>query len=158
MKAKFFYVALTATLLAACASKSKHQPDVTSLLAPVKTIELRDETSPVLLASTEAKRIRNLVEVALKHRGYEVCEKCRADAIAIVNVNTFGTQQSFKRDWIGWGNLNQITYAQSEWTFEIMRDGQSLFNTVSDDEKAVPIEQLAGQQVQEVMQKIPRRN
>ena len=139
-----------------CSGSPKRQLDP-SAFASVRTIELSDATNPVLLASTGAKQINEYLEIGLKNRGYAICRACSADAVATAVVSEYSTKQTSKRDWVGWGNLNYITTAETHWTLTIVRNGVVLFQTEVEDEKAMSIEQLAGQQVQEVMQKIPVR-
>lgn len=143
-------------LLTGCSSAPKEQPD--ALFQSVRTIELKDETNPVLLASTNAKQIRDFVELGLKHRGYSVCTDCQADAIATVVVREYRTKQISKRDWIGWGNLNYFVAAESYWTFTIVRNGKTIFQDDPEDEiGGMTLEQLAGRQAREVLNHIPTR-
>jgi hypothetical protein len=135
---------------------SKRQPEP-SAFAVVRTIELRDSTDPVLLASTGAKRVREYLEVGLTHRGYTVCRDCKSDAVATVTVRVYRTKQDSKRDWAGWGNLSYLEYGESDWTLTIVRNDETIYEKRIKHNKTMPIDQLAAQQVLDVLRKIPTR-
>jgi hypothetical protein len=146
-------------IIAGCSSTAKRQParTIEMVFAPVSAIEIRDATNPVLLASTDAERVFEYLEVGLKHRGYNICRNCQADTVATVTVSRFNTKDDPKRDWAGWGNLIPRIVAESEWTLIIVHNGETIFDKRAHKRAAMPIEQLAGQQVQDVLQQIPTR-
>jgi hypothetical protein len=139
----------TLLVIAGCSSVSKQlEPGA---LAPVRTIEIRDATDPVLLASTSARRVREYLEIGLKGRGYSVCRDCQSDAVATVTVSMYSTS-----DWIERGVLSSGGM-QSVWTLSIVRNGETLFQRRMSHRKLMPIDQLAGQQVRDVLRQIPAR-
>jgi hypothetical protein len=150
-------VAIAALLaIAGCSSASK-RPFDPGAFASVRTLEMRDATDPVLLASTSAKRVLEYLEIGLKGRGYAICHDCQSDAVATVTVTVYSTKREGTRDWIGWGNLNYLEYGQSVWTLGIVRNGETIFQKRMSHNKAMPIDQLTGQQVRDLLQQIPAR-
>lgn len=153
----------TLLVLVGCSSTPRQQSDAPkrqpepSKFAEVYTIELRDASNPILLASTGAKRVREYLEVGLTHRGYAICHDCQSDAVATVTVHKYSTKQDSKRDWVGWGNLNYLEVGESDWTLTIVRNGEAIYQKRIKQRKAMPIDQLAGQQVQAVLRSIPVR-
>ena len=156
MHTKTIVTIATLLVIVGCSSAPKRQFDP-SAFAPVRTIEMRDVTDPVLLASTGAKRVREYLEVGLTHRGYAICRDCQSDAVATVAVSEYSTKQDSRRDWAGWGNLNYVQYGRADWTLTIVRNGETIFQKRVKHHKAMPIDQLAGQQVQDVLRQIPAR-
>ena len=156
MHSKAIVTIATLLVIVGCSSTPKRQL-APSPFVPVRTIELKDATDPILLASTGAKRVREYLEVGLTHRGYSICRDCQSDAVATVTVSKYSTRQDSKRDWLGWGNLTYLEYGESDWTFAIVRNGDTIFERRITDYKAMPIDQLAGQQVQQVLQEVPAR-
>jgi len=146
----------TLLVLVGCSIVPKRQSEP-SAFATVRTIELRDATDPVLLASTSAKRVREYLEIGLTHRGYIVCRDCKSDAVATVTISVYRTKHDSKRDLIGWGNLNYVEYGASDWTLTIVRNDKTIYQKRIRDNESMPIDQLAAQQVRDVLQKIPTR-
>ena len=146
----------TLLLIAACSSATKRQFDP-SVFAGVRTIELKDATDPVLLASTGAKQVSTYLEVGLGHLGYSICRDCKSDAVATVTVDEYSTKQTTKRDWLGWGNVNYAAQAESNWTLTITRNGGTIYQKQLEDRELMSIDQLAGQQVQDALREIPAR-
>ena len=134
-----------------------NRPPTPSPFALIHTIELKDATNPILLASTGAKRVREYLEIGLAHSGYVVCRDCQSDAVATVTVRKYSTRQNSKRDWVGWGNLTYLEFGETDWILSIVRNGETIFERDVSDDKAMPIDQLAGQQVQDMLERIPAR-
>jgi len=143
-------------IIAGCSSAPKREPAPSPFVA-VRTIELRDLTDPVLLASTSAKRVSEYVEIGLAGRGYTISRGGPSDAVATVTVQQYRTVRDSKRDWVGWGNLNYVEVGISEWTLTVTRNGETIFQKRIKHSQAMPIDQLAGRQVQDVLQQIPVR-
>jgi hypothetical protein len=156
-------VITTLLVLVGCSRTPGRQSDAPkrvpepSKYADVYTIELIDVSNKILLASTGAKHVSEYVEIGLTQLGYTVCRNCKSDAVATVNVRTYGTKQDSKRDWAGWGNVNYVQVGQSDWTFTLVRNGDTIYEKRIKDNEAMPIDQLAAQQVQDVLKKIPTR-
>lgn len=150
-------IAAALFVLAGCSSTPRPQQPEPSKFAEVYTIELRDASNPVLLAATGAKRVREYIELGLTHRGYTVCHDCKSDAVATVTVHTYRTKQDSKRDWAGWGNLNYMEVGESGWTLAVVRNGETIYQKRIKHNKAMPIDQLSAQQVQDVLRGIPAR-
>jgi hypothetical protein len=156
MHSKAIVTIATLLAIAGCSSASKRQFDP-SAFAPVRTVEMRDASDPVLLSSTNAKRVREYLEIGLKSRGYIVCSDCQSDAVATVIVSEYSTKREGTRDWVGSGNLNYLEYGKSVWTLSIVSNGETIFQKRMSHNKAMPIDQLSGQQVRDVLQQIPAR-
>ena len=156
MAIKVIVTIMSLLVIVSCSSVPKRKFDP-SAFAPVRTIEMKDATDPVLLASTGAKRVREYLEVGLTHRGYTICRDCQSDAVATVTVGEYSTKQDSKRDWVGWGNLNYVEIGGADWTLTIVRNGETIFQKRVKDHKTMPIDQLAGRQVKDVLQQIPAR-
>lgn len=144
---------ITVLVLAACSSAPQKQ----AAFATVRTIELRDGTDPVLLASTGAKRVYEYIEIGMKGRGYTICRDCKSDAVATVTVTSYGTNPEFLRDF-PWLVGHYVEYALSVWTLSVVRNGEMILQKRISHNKAMPIDQLAGRQVQDVLEQIPPRN
>lgn len=114
----------------------------------VRTIELRDNTNTVLLASTEAGKVRDYIEIGLKGRGYQVCTKCDHDAKAVLTIHTYKTQE-------GKGLHRGRMTSYSEWTLTITRDGKQIYSRRRDHKSATPITELSARQVQDIVAEIP---
>src|SRR5216684_8673207 len=96
----------TLLALSACSIFTpKTKSDSVAAFAPVRTIQLRDGTDPVILASTGAGRVREYFEIGLKHRGYSVCRDCVADAVATVVVREYSTQQVIDNSFFFFGRV-----------------------------------------------------
>jgi len=153
----------TLLVLVGCSNATKRQSEASALaavhsaFAAVHTIELKDTTDPLLIASTDAKRVREFLEIGLTHRGYTVCRDCKSDAVATVTVRVYRTKQDSKRDWAGWGNLNYLEFGESAWSLTIVRDGETIYQRRISHKKAMSIDQLAAKQVMDVLQKVPTR-
>ena len=146
----------TLLVIVGCSSSQK-RPFDPSAFAPVLTIELRDATNPVLLASTGAKHVREYLEIGLTHRGYAICRDCQSDAVATVTVSEYSTKQDSKRDWLGWGTQSYVEDSRSDWTLTIVRNGETIFQKRIKQHQTMQIDQIAGQQVQDVLRQIPAR-
>ena len=148
---KPFVTLICCLALAACVGpfKKERKPVVDPFLG-VKTIQVTDKTEPLLLASTDAGKVREFVEIALKHHGYLVCRECQHDAQAVVTIHTY--QTSNKRDllWMGHRNLSK-----SEWSIVIVRNGNKIFSSGASHEKPEPISHLSARQVRNVIHDIP---
>src|SRR6266516_6680045 len=155
MHSKAIVTIATLLIVAGCSSASKRFDP--GAFAPVRTIGLRDASDPVWLSSTNAKRVREYLEIGLKGRGYIVCSDCQSDAVATVTVSEYNTKRESTRDWVGWGNLNYLEYGKSVWTLSIVSKGETIFQKRMSHNKAMPIDQLSGQQVREALQQIPAR-
>jgi phosphoketolase len=148
----FLAVALLSSI--AYAGKKESGP---SLFEGVHTIELIDASNPVLLASTDAKRVREFFEIGLKHLGYKVCNDCKssADAVATILVSKNRTIQDRKRDWAGWGNQLVVASSESSWKITVVRNGVSIFEQRKSHSQPIPLDTLVGKQVQDVLNDIP---
>jgi alpha-glucosidase (family GH31 glycosyl hydrolase) len=149
-------VAAVMLFLSAGCSSFKEVNFAAGDFAPVRTIVLKDATDPILIASTEAKRVREYFELGLTHRGYVVRSDGPADATATLTILEYGTEQTSKRDWYLL-NLNYVVEATSEWTINITKDGKTIFQKRMEDKETMPIDRLAGRQVSEVLESIPVR-
>jgi hypothetical protein len=148
---------ITVLALTACSIITpQKQFDTVTVFASVRTIEMKDATDPVLLVSTSAKRVREYLEIGLRARGYTICSDCQSDAVATVTVTSYGTNPEFLRDF-PWVVGHYVEYAQSVWTVSVVRDGETIFQKRISHNKAMPIDQLAGRQVQDVVEQIPAR-
>ena len=150
MPIKAIVTIITLLVIAGCSSASKRLGP--SAFAPVHTIEMKDATDPVLLASTSARRVREYLEIGLKGRGYTICRDCQSDAAATVTVSVYELGMTLDL-WSG----NSLLAGQSIWTLSIVRNGETIFQKRMKDKQYKPIDQIAGQQVQEVLQQIPAR-
>jgi hypothetical protein len=155
MRSKTLVTIAVLVLNAGCSS-FKEVDFSASAFAPIRTIELKDTTDPVLLASTEAKRVREYLEVGLRARGYVIKHDGPTDASATLTVLEYGTEQVSKRDWY-WLNVNYVVEAKSKWILSITRDGNTIFQKRMEDNETMPIEQLAGRQIKDVLESIPVR-
>jgi hypothetical protein len=149
-------IVTVAALLAIAGCSSARKQFDPNVFAPVRTIEVKDATDPVLLASTSAKRVSEYLEIGLKARGYAVCRECQSDAVATLTVRTYSTQQNATRDWF-WFNRQFVEYGLSIWTLSIVRNGETIFQKRMDRRKAMQIDQLAAEQVQDALRQIPAR-
>jgi hypothetical protein len=152
------YSAVIITLIAlllftGCKSTAK-RVDEHNAFEAVRTMELRDTTNPVLLASTSAMHVREYLELGLTHRGYTICHDCQSDAVATVTVHEYSTKQDSTRDFLT-GIKNYIVISKSDWTLTIVHNGKTIFHEQINDDESMPIDQLAGKQVQDVLEEIP---
>ena len=145
------FVALFVLVACSSAPKKAHNPGA---FASVRTIELRDATDPLLLASTSARRVREYIEIGLQHRGYTVCNPCDADAVATVTVREYSTQKKIVRIGVG---LVLANVADSAWSLVIVRNGETIFQKRVNHDKAMEIDQLSARQVKDVLAHIPPR-
>lgn len=143
-------VAIAAIVAAAGCANSPKLPAPKVSLVSVRTIEIKDATDPVVLASTGAKRVREFLEIALTHRGYVVCRDCRSDAVATVTVSTYSTQHGSIQPWMHGRDIAIV-----DWTLVISRDGKTILQERMEDEEPISVDELAGRQVQKVMEQIP---
>jgi hypothetical protein len=140
-------------VLAACSSAPQKQ----AAFASVRTIELRDGTDPVILASTGAGRVREYFEMGLKHRGYSVCRDCVADAVATVVVREYSTQQVIDNSFFFFGRV-LLDIARIRLEFIVVRDGGTIYQErINRGGDAMEIDQLAARHVQVFLEQIPAR-
>jgi len=146
-----FVTLICCLALVACVGPFKKEKKVVvDPFAGVRTIQVTDKTNPLLLASTDAGKVREYVEIALKHHGYLVCHNCQHDAEAVVTVHVY--QTSSKRDLLWMGHQNS---SKSEWSIIIKRNGRKIFSEEVGHEKPEPINQLSARQVQNVIHDVP---
>jgi hypothetical protein len=145
---------ITVLVLAACSSAPKIDPG--TAFAAVHTIELRDATDPLILASTNAGRVREYFEMGLKHRGYSVCRDCIADAVATVVVREYNTQQETSGFLFFGRVVRDIARVRLEFT--VVRDGETIYRAGTNrGREAMAIDQLAARYVQIFLERIPAR-
>jgi len=140
-------------VLAACSGTPKKVYDP-GAFALIRTIELRDATDPLLLASTSAESVRKYLEIGLQHRGYTVCNPCDADAVATITVSEYSTQQdiTFTRGVIVHGNV-----ADTAWSFVVESHGKTIFQKRIRHRKIMAIDQLSARQVKDVLDNMSPR-
>lgn len=154
MHLKAIIIVFTLLVIVGCSSMHKRKVEP-SAFVPVHTIELRDATNPVLLSSTGAKRIREFIQIGLTGQGYAVCSDCKSDAVATVTVYDYSTYQDSKRDWLGWGTKSYVETGNADWSITVVRNGEQIFQKRIYWHDTKPVDQIAGQQVQEVLEQIP---
>ena len=146
---------ITVLVLAACSSAPKIDPG--TAFAAVHTIELRDATDPLILASTNAGRVREYFEMGLKHRGYSVCRDCTADAVATVVVREYNTQQVIDDSLLFFGRVVRDV-ARVRLEFTVVRNGETIYREGTNrGREAMAIDQLAARYVQIFLEGIPAR-
>lgn len=151
---KIITIVVTAFLIAGCASGNIAA--TTERFSSVKTIQVKDGTDPLLLASTGAANVANYVAIGLRHLGYEVCDGCQADAVATVVVSEYDSKQDTSRPGGGWFAI-VVNVAISKWTLTITRGGETIYRDNLSHKKKEPIDQLAARQARDTMANIPKR-
>jgi hypothetical protein len=155
MGRKTLIAVIIVLVLAACSSAPKI--DLGTAFAPVRTIELRDATDPLILASTGAGRVREYFDMGLKHRGYSVCRDCTADAVATVVVREYNTRQVIDNSFLFFGRVVR-DLARVRLEFTVVRDGETIYQQrINRGGEAMAIDQLAARHVQVFLEQIPAR-
>lgn len=118
----------------------------------VKTVRLVDTTSPVLLRSAHAETVAELLRVGFEGNGYSVCSEpdCAADAMGTVQTTVYERRERSKMHWTGFPLM--ATYSTVAFRVDLKRaDGEPLLALEQNRQDTFPLEPLAGQCVQEIM-------
>lgn len=143
---------LLAVVLNGCSSLKERTTAKPDAFAGIKTIQVEDKTSPVLLRASGAGLIAELVDAALKGGGYQTCSApCDADATATVKVTTFTNRRSV--DHI---HLTPVRVSVIAFGFQIRdKTGSVLMKTESKKKSDMHQHDLAAKLVEDLAQKIP---
>lgn len=146
-------------VLAGCAGHRSYAPP--EAYRGVKTIRLVDETSPILLRTSDAGRVAPLVRLVFETQGYEVCTtpECSADASGTIRTTQYEAGERIKTGLSGiFSPLRVIglpvtkTYSTVAFRLDLSRaNGQVLLALQPYRQDTVSVESLTGQLVQELL-------
>lgn len=146
---KTVIVFLAAAVLPGCSSM-KLRTDADAMTG-VKSVEIRDKTSPVKLQATDARLIADLIDTALKAKGYQTCRApCLADATATVVVTKYVQGTSYNP-------IKKMAYPSVAivFTFQMQKADTVVMDATMSKKSSVQQNELAEMLVQQLTDQIP---
>lgn len=156
MLKKMTVTLLSAVVIVGCGAKNQvvqqKEPEKQANWSKLKTIELVDQTSSILIGSTNVKIVGELFEAGLKDKGYKVCRECNADARLELKVEKFISFEDYSR---GWLTLGMTTLRKGEVSFQyrMVEKGTGLVfvDNDQDDEENSSVNEISGRLVLKAM-------
>lgn len=147
---------LSIVVIVGCGARTQvaqqKEPERKANWSKLRTIELVDKTSSILVGSTNVKIVGELFEAGLKDKGYKVCRDCSSEARLEIKVEKFISFEDYSRGWI---TLGITTLRKGEVSFRYrMVEKETGLVFIDDDQETKEnssVNEISGRLVLEAM-------